>query len=73
MGRLSDHKFHILSIVAKHERICIGLPVSGEWSPIAKTLAKLARPNPGMLLEEHTDDGPAYLLTVAGIEKVSER
>lgn len=72
MRRLSDHEIHILSVVAKHERICIGLPVSAEWAPIAKTLALLARPNPGMLIEEQTDDGPAYSLSPDGRDKLDE-
>ena len=66
MRRLSDDDIHILSVVAKHGRICVGLPVSPEWAPIAKTLALLARPNPGMLIEEQTDDGPAYCLSASG-------
>ena len=44
----------------------IGLPVSAEWAPIANSLALLARPDPGMLIEEQTDDGPAYSLSPAG-------
>jgi hypothetical protein len=72
MRKLSDHDIHILSVVAKHERICIGVPVSAEWTPIAKTLALLARPNPGVLVEEQTDDGPAYSLSAAGRAKLAE-
>ena len=72
MRRLSEHEIHILNVVAKHERICIGLPVSAEWAPIAKALAVLARPNPGMLIEEQTDDGPAYALSEAGRTKLGD-
>lgn len=72
MRKLSDHHTHILAVVAKHGRICIGLPVSAEWAPIAKALALLARPNPGALIEEQTDDGPAYSLSAVGRAKLFE-
>ena len=64
MRRLSDHEIHILSVVARHERICIGLPVDTEWAPIAEALRRLAKWK--YLVEEQTDDGPAYSPTGAG-------
>ena len=70
MRRLSEQDMHILRVVAHHGRICIGLPVSAEWAPVAKALALLARPNPGALIVEETDDGPAYTLSPAGRSKI---
>lgn len=64
MRRLSDHQLHILSVVAKHGRICIGLPVDAQWTPIAAELRQLAKWR--YLHEEATDDGPAYELAPAG-------
>lgn len=72
MRRLSEQDLHILRVVAHHNRICIGLPVSPEWAPIVTALARLARPNPGALVEEQTDDGPAYSLSPAGRAKIFE-
>jgi len=60
MRRLSEHQIHILSVVQKHERICIGLPIEPEWAPIAQELRQLAKWR--YLIEEATDDGPAYTL-----------
>lgn len=68
MKRLSDHDVHILSVVAKHQRICIGLPVDADWAPIAEHLRRLAKWH--FLIEEPTDDGPAYSLSPAGMEKL---
>jgi hypothetical protein len=70
MRRLSDVDLHILSVVAKHERICIGLPVDPEWAPIAEALRRLAKWK--YLVEEQTDDGPAYSPMDAGYAKVPE-
>lgn len=70
MRRLSDEYLHILSVVAKHGRICIGLPVSAEWAPIAEKLRQLAKWR--FLIEEATDDGPAYSLAPAGQAKLRE-
>lgn len=64
MRRLSDHQLHVLSVVAKHGRICIGLPVDAEWEPIAEELRRLAKWR--YLIEEATDDAPAYELAQAG-------
>ena len=70
MRRLSDVDRHILSVVAKHERICIGLPVDPDWAPIAETLHWLAKWK--YLVEEQTDDGLAYSPTAAGYAKLPE-
>lgn len=64
MRRLSDHQLHVLAVVSKHGRVCIGLPVSAEWSGIADELRRLAKWR--YLHEEATDDGPAYELSPAG-------
>lgn len=64
MRRLNDHQHHILTVVNKHGRICIGLPVDAEWAPIAAELRQLAKWR--FLIEEATDDGPAYELAPAG-------
>lgn len=64
MRRLSDAELHILTVVAKHGRICIGLPVDAGWAPIAAELRLLAKWR--YLIEEATDDGPAYELAPAG-------
>ena len=64
MRRLTDHDLHILAVVDKHGRICIGLPVDAEWAPIAEALRRLAKWK--YLIEEQTDDGPAYSVTEAG-------
>lgn len=70
MRRLSDHQTHILSVVDKHGRVCIGLPVDAEWAPIAAELRQLAKWR--FLIEEATDDGPAYELAPAGLEKLGK-
>jgi hypothetical protein len=70
MRRLSEDDSHILSVVAKHCRICIGLPVDAEWAPIAAALRRLAKWK--YLLEEQTDDGPAYSPTSEGQAKVPD-
>lgn len=68
MRRLFDDDLHILSVVAKHDRICIGVPVDADWAPIADHLRRLAKWR--FLVEEQTDDGPAYSLSRAGREKL---
>jgi hypothetical protein len=68
--RLSEHDIHILSVVAKHGRICIGLPVDAEWAPVAEALRRLAKWK--YLIDEQTDDGPAYSLTAAGHARVAD-
>lgn len=68
MRKLSDDDLHILSVVEKHERICIGLPVDPDWAPIAEHLRRLAKWK--YLIEDATDDGPAYSLSEAGRENL---
>lgn len=68
MRKLSDDDLHILSVVEKHERICIGLPVDPDWAPIAEHLRRLAKWK--YLIEDATDDGPAYSLSQAGRENL---
>jgi hypothetical protein len=69
MRRLSDFDLHILGVVSKHERICIGLPVSSEWASVAADLRRLAKWK--YLVEDGSgDDGPVYTLTVEGRTKV---
>jgi len=68
MRKLSDDDLHILSVVEKHERICIGLPVDPDWAPIAEHLRRLAKWK--YLIEDATDDGPAYTLSQAGRENL---
>ncbi|KKB85160.1 hypothetical protein VW29_07450 [Devosia limi DSM 17137] len=68
MRKLSDDDLHILSVVEKHERICIGLPVDPDWAPIAEHLRRLAKWK--YLIEDATDDGPAYTLSQAGRESL---
>jgi hypothetical protein len=70
MRRLTEDQLHVLGVVAKHERVCIGLPVSAEWAPIAAMLRQLAKWH--FLHEEATDDGPAYSLTQAGFERLPD-
>jgi hypothetical protein len=70
MRRLTDEDFHILSVVAKHERVCIGVPVDAEWAPIASKLRQLAKWK--YLVEEETDDGPAYSLTAEVQDRLRE-
>jgi hypothetical protein len=69
MRRLSDEDLHILSVVAKHERVCIGVPIDPDWAPIASKLRQLAKWK--YLVEEVTDDGPAYSLTAEAWTKLS--
>lgn len=64
MRKLSDHHSHILAVVARHERICLGIPVDATWAEIADDLRQLAKWR--FLVEEATDDGPAYSLAPAG-------
>ncbi len=64
MRRLSDHHTHILSVVAKHGRICIGLPVDPDWAPIADDLRRLAKWK--FLNVEDFDDGPVYTVSNEG-------
>ncbi|MET3900472.1 hypothetical protein ABIB57_004438 [Devosia sp. UYZn731] len=68
MRRLSDPEpdpdIHILSVVAKHDCTCIAVPVDAEWAPIPEALRRLAKWK--YLVEEQTDDGPAYSPTAAG-------
>ena len=68
MRRLSDEDLHILGVVAKHERVCIGVPVDADWAPIALRLRQLAKWK--FLVEESTDDGPAYSLTSEGLARL---
>lgn len=69
MRRLSDHQLHVLAVVGKHGRICIGLPVDAEWAPIAEELRRLAKWR--YLIEDGSgDDGPVYSLSEAGRGKV---
>lgn len=68
MRHLSDDDLHILSVVAKHGRICIGVPVDADWAPIADHLRRLAKWR--YLVEEATDDGPAYSLSADGRDKL---
>jgi len=70
LRRLSDEYLHILSVVAKHERICIGIPVDPDWAPIADHLRQLAKWR--FLIEEATDDGPAYSLAPAARDRVAQ-
>lgn len=70
MRRLSDEYLHILSVVAKHERICIGIPIDADWAPIAEHLRQLSKWR--FLIEEPTDDGPAYSLSAAGRDRLGE-
>ena len=70
MRRLSEEDMHILSVVEKHERVCIGIPIDAEWAPIAEHLRRLAKWR--FLGEEATDDGPAYSLSPAGRDKLGE-
>lgn len=70
MRRLTDQDIHILSVVAKHGRICIGMPVDADWAPIAEHLRQLAKWR--FLIEEATDDGPAYSLSPAGRDRLGE-
>ena len=66
--RITDEDLHILSVVEKHGRICIGVPVDPDWAPIAEHLRRLAKWK--FLIEDATDDGPAYTLSQAGREKL---
>lgn len=68
MRRLTDEDLHILGVVAKHERVCIGVPVDAEWAPIASKLRQLAKWK--YLVEEVTDDGPAYSLSSEARDKI---
>jgi hypothetical protein len=61
MRCLSDDELHILRVVAKHERICISVPVNPDWAPIASKLRQLVKWK--YLVEESTGNGPAYRLT----------
>lgn len=71
MRRLTEHQHHILTVVNKHGRICIGLPVDAEWAPIAAELRQLAKWR--FLIEDGSgDDGPAYELAPAGLEKLGK-
>jgi hypothetical protein len=63
-----DVDLPILSVVGKLEPICIGLPV--EWASTADALRRLAKWK--YLVEEQTDDGPAYSPTAAGYAKSPE-
>ena len=72
MRRLSQTDFQILAVVARHEPICIGIPLDEQWAPIAKGLERLSRPNPGLLIREDFDDGPTYSLSPAGRTKLVE-
>lgn len=69
MRRLSDEYLHILGVVEKHDRVCIGVPVDADWAPIAEHLRQLAKWR--FLIEEATDDGPAYSLSPAGRNRLS--
>lgn len=65
MRKLSDHHTHVLAVVARHERICLGIPVDPDWAPIADDLRRLAKWK--YLIEDGDgDDGPAYELAPAG-------
>lgn len=66
MRRLSETDLYILAVVAKHEPVCIGIPVNERWAPIAKGLDRLSRPNPGLLIRADFDDGPTYSISPAG-------
>lgn len=68
MRRLVEADFHILRVVARHERICIGQPVDADWAPVADRLRQLAKWR--FLIEEATDDGPAYMLSPAGLDRL---
>lgn len=70
MRRLTDQQQHILRVVARHERVCIGLPISAEWAPVASVLRQLAKWH--YLHEEETDDGPAYTVSAAGHERLPD-
>ena len=72
MRRLSETDLQILAVVARHEPICIGIPVDDQWAPIAKGLERLSRPYPGLLIREDFDDGPTYSISPAGRAKLSE-
>lgn len=70
MRRLSDDDLHILTVVAKHDRVCIGVPVDADWALIADHLRRLAKWR--YLVEENTDDGPAYSLSPSGRDRRPE-
>jgi len=68
--RLSETHLHILAVVAKHEPVCIGIPIDEEWAPIAKAQEQLSRPSPGLLIRGDFDDGPTYSPSPAGRAKL---
>ena len=68
--RISETDPQTLAVVAKHEPVCIGVPVDEQWAPIAQGLERLSRPNPGLLIREDFDDGPTYSLSPAGRAKL---
>ena len=70
MPRLTDTDLKILAVVAKFDRICIGLPLDEQCAPIADGLEKLSRQNPGLLVREDSDDGPTYSISPAGRAKL---
>ena len=69
MRRRTDEDLHFLGVVAKHQSICIGVPVDADWAPIASKLRQWAKWK--YLVEEITGGGPAYSLTATGLEKLS--
>jgi hypothetical protein len=70
LRRLSEEDLHLLGVVAKHERVCIGMPADADWAPIASKLHQLAKWK--YLVEEVTDDGPAYSLTAEAWDKLGQ-
>jgi hypothetical protein len=69
LRRLTEEELHILGVVEKHGHVCIGVPVDADWAPIASRLRHLAKRK--YLVEEVTDDGPAYSLTAEACARLS--
>ena len=65
MRKLQLHEIMVLCHIRNRRRVCLGEITSEACAVMAETMAKLAKLK--FLMEEATDDGPAYTLAPAGI------
>lgn len=70
MKRLQPHELSTLRHVHHFRRVCLGEITSQADALLAETMKNLAKRR--LLMEEATDDGPAYAMAPAGIQIVEQ-
>jgi hypothetical protein len=68
MRKLQPHELSTLRHVHHHRRVCLGEITSQADALLAETMARLAKWK--FLMEEPTQDGPAYTVAYAALQIV---